>query len=74
MKRLELQPEGWPCTFGECPPGLFLMGEDVCLRTQYGSDAYLDNGDAFWGGASTKEDRNALIVQPLKAVWMEVEF
>lgn len=84
MKRLVLNPVGWPCTLAECPPGLFLsfFGNeqgDVCLKTDYPkpgtrlSDAYCDNGDAFWGGAQTKADREALRVQPIEATWEEID-
>jgi len=36
MKRLVLEPFGWPCTLGECPPGHFLWEDSVCFKTEYG--------------------------------------
>jgi hypothetical protein len=36
VKRLTLEPVGWPCTLQECPPGLFLHGNEVCFKTEYG--------------------------------------
>ena len=74
MKRLVLGPDGWPCLLGECRPGLFVFeGETVCIKTDYGADAFLEGGDAFWGGASTAEDRAALTVQPVVSEWQEYE-
>lgn len=73
MKRLIIQPEGWPCRFEELRPGYFVMGEDLFLKTEYGEDAYCDTGESFAGGASSNEERAKLMVQPVEAVWMEFE-
>jgi hypothetical protein len=35
MKRLVLEPQGWPCTLEECPPGLFLHRDSVGFKTEY---------------------------------------
>lgn len=38
MKRLVLEPEGWPCTLRECRPGFFVFdGTELCLKTEYGA-------------------------------------
>jgi hypothetical protein len=66
MKMLVINPNGWPCTFIECPPGLFVVNNDLCLKTEYGNDeAYCDSGEAF--------ARKDAIVQPVVAEWIEVE-
>lgn len=76
MRQLVIKPDGWPCTLAECPPGFFVAGNSLCLKTEYSSEkteAYLDSGEYFAGGAATKEDREKLIVQPVTAVWEEVD-
>lgn len=73
MKRLVIHPDGWPCKFAECRPGYFLFMEALCLKTEYGDDAYCESGEAFWGGVSSKEDRAGVIVQPVYAAWEEYE-
>ena len=73
MKRLVVIPAGWPCTYAECRPGFFVVDELLCLKSEYGSDGYCDSGEAFWGGVSTEEERNKLIVQPVDAIWEEYE-
>lgn len=35
MKRLVMEPVGWPCTLRECPPGFFLYEDTVCYKTEY---------------------------------------
>lgn len=75
MKSLQLVPDGWPCKLGE-HVGLFVYGanDGTCgLSTDYG-DVYMDNGDTFSGGTKgDKAKRAELIVQPVKAVWVEVD-
>jgi len=73
---LVLEPDGFECTLDECPPGLFLSGETVCLKTEYGQtekggEAYLDSGEYVAGPAGV--DRELAVVKPLKATWKEVE-
>lgn len=75
MKTLQLVPDGWPCKLGE-HVGLFVYGanDGSCgLATEYGGDAYTDGGEAFWAGTTTKAARAELIVQPVKAVWVEMD-
>ena len=76
MKRLELKPDGFPCKLSECPPGLFLCGENVGLKTEYLSEkgdpeAYCDSGECFWGDANKGGSAKDTIVQPLIAEWVE---
>jgi hypothetical protein len=37
MKRLVLEPDGWPRTLRECPPGLFVHDDEVGFKTEYGA-------------------------------------
>lgn len=68
-KYLVIVPNGWACRFEDCPPGLFVIGGQVCFKSEYGQDAYNSAGEAFWGGVNTNEERSALIVQPCRAEW-----
>lgn len=75
MKRLIIEPNGWPCRFDECPPGFFLAGETLCLKSEYwneqgASEAYVDSGE-FFAGAPAPVERDALLVQPCIARWIE---
>lgn len=72
MKRLELKPDGFPCKLIECPPGLFLCGNDVGLKTKYKSDeAFCESGESFWGDANKGGKAGDTIVQPLISEWIE---
>jgi len=87
MKRLEMQPDGWPCTLAECRPGHFLVSwadpEDpkietdlLCFKSEYSDNngfihAFNEAGEYFHSG-STTETRNT-IVQPIRAIWVEYE-
>lgn len=76
MRKLELKPDGWPCKLKECPPGLFLCGETVGLKSEYksengNSEAFCDSGEAFWGDANRGGTADDTIVQPLIAEWIE---
>jgi len=51
---------------GEIEPGLFLFNDTLCFRDDYHDFYIIENGDAFWGGVSTKEERAKLAVRPLK--------
>lgn len=82
MKELKIWPKGWPCTLEECPPGFFLFRDSLCLKSEYhtttqsgesNADAYCESGEYFWGGVSATKDRNALIVQPVEAIWQEIQ-
>ena len=62
----------------DCPPGLFLFGASVALKSEYKtesisypgvwqSDAYLaKTGEYFWGGTSDPRVREQLEVTPLE--------
>ena len=68
-RRLIVDPDGWPCSFGECRPGLFVFEDDLFLKSEYGGEAYCDSGEMFWGGTSDKSSRDALMVQPAVCFW-----
>ena len=60
----------WECTLGQCPPGLFLHGDDLGFKTEYsdtnGPEAYVvASGEYFWGGTDDKEVRRKLKVVPV---------
>lgn len=73
MKTLRLVPDGFKCALGECPPGLFLCEDEtmVGFKTDYDEYYLAIDGDAFWGGTSSKEERAKIIVQPLRYEWVE---
>ena len=78
MKRLEIQPEGWPCLLIECRPGYFVYRDALCFKSEYRNqrghlEAFCESGEQFWGGAKSDRDREVLAVQPVTAVWVEVE-
>lgn len=73
-RELIVKPDGWPCSLGECPPGFFVFNDSLCFKTGYGDlEVYCESGEAFWGGAKTKEDIATLIVQPVTSEWIESE-
>ena len=64
--------EAEPCTFADCPPGLFRWNGLLCFKSEYSTkagqpDAYcVDSGEYFWGGTSGDlEKRRNLIVKPV---------
>lgn len=65
MRRLVMQPDGWPCLYAECRPGHFVYGDSLCLKSEYGGDGYCESGEAF--------ARTEAVVQPVLAVWQEFE-
>jgi len=73
MKRLTLEPNGWPCTLAECPAGAFIhSGEHLGFKTEYNMAndhrtlAYNEAGECFCAGDDT-------IVQPVDPVWSDDE-
>lgn len=78
----KIQPDGWPCTIRDCPPGFFGVPQENGLmtfgfKTEYrDSDGYCEvynyAGEVFWEGEIKKERRDKLIVQPV-TVYMVAE-
>jgi len=75
MKQLKIVPDGWLCTLGQCPPGLFVFQNCLGFKSEYGQDEMyvVESGEAFWGGTNTKEKRLSLPVQPCKTEWLKEE-
>lgn len=68
MKHMFVRPDGWECKLSECPPGFFVFHEELCLKTEYGTnEAFCSTGERFWGGTKTEIELGQLIVQPVKA-------
>ena len=79
MKRLVIKPDGWPCLFNECPPGLFIQGKILGIK---GTDGWMgvcgnhditglsaDNGQGLICGTYPEQ----IEVQPVVAEWEEYE-
>ncbi len=56
-----------------CPIGLFLHGNELCLKTEYGNnegriDAYIvSSGEFYWGDApQTTESQRRQLVTPVR--------
>lgn len=53
-------------TFADCPPGFFIYGHTLCLKTEYGSlEAYNRAGERFWGGVDSPEKLAQVLVLPI---------
>jgi hypothetical protein len=56
----------------DCPVGLFMKDDELCLKTEYGDnngriDAYIvSTGEFFWGGTSKPQDQRKVLVQPVE--------
>lgn len=50
----------------DCPIGLFIKDDTLCVKTEYGNDAYIVcSGEYFWGGTATEDERNEVMVLPI---------
>lgn len=48
------------------PYGLFMHGDTLCVKTEYGNEAYIvSSGEAFWGGAETRFDIGDILILPI---------
>lgn len=61
-------------TLAQCPIGLFMAGDELCLKTEYGNnegriDAYIvSSGEFFWGTApQTIANQRMQMVEPIDA-------
>lgn len=53
--------------FEECPIGMFMCGGELCLKTEYGLEAYIvSSGERFWGGVDTLEQLRHVKVCPVE--------
>lgn len=64
----------------DCPTGLFLHGDTLCLKTEYGNnegriDAYIvSTGEFYWGDApQTIANQRKQLVTPCDVVRAELE-
>jgi hypothetical protein len=64
-------------SLAECPIGLFLHDDELCLKTEYGNndgriDAYIvSSGEFFWGSPpQTIASQRAQLVNPVKCIEM----
>lgn len=57
-----------------CPIGLFLFDNELCLKTEYKTErgaieAYIvSSGEFFWGGTNLPERQRELSVTPVKTI------
>lgn len=65
-------------TLAECPIGLFMSDDELCLKTEYGTnegriDAYIvSSGEFFWGVApQTIENQRKQMVTPVENVALQ---
>lgn len=50
----------------DCPKGLFIKDETLCVKTEYGNESYIVwSGEYFWGGAKTKAEIGEVLVLPI---------
>ena len=53
--------------FEECPVGMFTYDGELCLKTEYGLEAYIvSSGERFWGGVNNKEQLRHVMVCPVE--------
>ena len=68
MRQIILGPKGWPCSYEDCPPGLFLADNQICFKSEYSKDGkgvgYNSSGECYHGESD--------LIQPLTAVWEDV--
>ncbi len=65
IRQMIIKPDGWACSYADCRPGFFVVGEHLYLKTEYGDDGYCDTGEAF----CVKD----AIVQPVYSTWEDVD-
>ena len=62
------------CPLAECPPGLFLFGNCLGFKSEYRADDgrcaafVVESGEYFWGGATSNDAREDLMVHPVDLV------
>lgn len=75
MRRLIIEPDGWPCALSECPPGPFISlayPDLLCFKSEYSTkvkdeyrcDAYNSAGEYYHGDG---------LVQPVEMIVEEIE-
>lgn len=69
MKKCVIEPDGWECTLAECPPGFFMYGNDLCFKSEYGTDK--GHAEAFGASGEYFVLGDEIIVQPVHYQWEE---
>ena len=72
MRKLLIEPDGWPCTLVECPPGPFINVESpdmLCFKSEYRND---DNKMMAYNSAGEFYHSDAL-VQPVRMTVVDEE-
>ncbi len=50
----------------DCPKGLFVHDDTLCVKTEYGTESYIVwSGEFYWGGAKTKAEIGENLVLPI---------
>jgi hypothetical protein len=45
--KIILLPADFECAYEDCPPGLFLCGQMIGLKSEYSEEGYCDTGERF---------------------------
>lgn len=65
MKRVTIQPDGWPVKIEECPPGHFMYEDQLCFKSEYmTSESDYKDIEVFNSGGEYFMPREVL-VQPV---------
>ena len=50
----------------DCPIGLFMFDDTLCVKTEYDNDSYIVwSGEYFWGGAKSRKQIGDVLVLPI---------
>ncbi len=50
----------------DCPIGLFIKDDTLCVKTEYGNESYIvSSGEFFWGGAERMAQIGEVLVLPI---------
>jgi hypothetical protein len=78
MKEYTFKFSTHPVTLEDCPIGLFVKDNEICLKTEYSDnegriDAYIvSSGECFWGGARSKVEQRKVLVYPSIGYTMKI--
>jgi hypothetical protein len=54
------------------PKGLFMHDDTLCVKTEYGNEAYIVwSGEYFWGEANTKGEIGDVLILPIDDSFVE---
>ena len=71
--QFEIIPSAFPMPLESCPPGIFYHEGSFGFKTEYTTDGKIEafclsSGETFWGGVSSHEKRDALMVMPCRTL------